>query len=261
MTRRYRLYIDESGDHVKRETGETGHRYLCLTGCFFENEEYKRFHRAIEDFKENHFPHSPDEPVILHRKDIINRKGPFWRLRDAERDALFRRDLLSIIEAAVFKIIGVVIDKEMLFEYPAPFHPYHTCLDFMLQRYSGFLNHINGVGDVMVESRGGTEDKLLKNAYRHIFTHGDMHHRAIFYKRVLTTKELKLKRKNENIAGLQLSDLLASAVKKDTLYRYGDIEPLLHTFDNEIRGVIGVKYNKHLYNHRIDGYGRVLFPK
>ncbi len=30
---RYRLYIDESGDHVFRQLEEDRHRYLCLLGC------------------------------------------------------------------------------------------------------------------------------------------------------------------------------------------------------------------------------------
>ena len=37
---RFRLYLDESGDHVHRDTVEIAHRYLCLLGCWFRNPEY-----------------------------------------------------------------------------------------------------------------------------------------------------------------------------------------------------------------------------
>ena len=86
----FRLYLDESGDHVFHDEGTLAlpsHRYLALTGCWFETtgDAYLGFTDALEQLKRSHLPHSPDEPVVLHREDILNRRGPFWRLRDAER--------------------------------------------------------------------------------------------------------------------------------------------------------------------------------
>ncbi len=48
---RYRLYLDESGDHVFRETTEPAHRFLCLLGCWFRNPAYLQFHAALEGVK------------------------------------------------------------------------------------------------------------------------------------------------------------------------------------------------------------------
>jgi len=36
---RYRLYIDESGDHTYRDIEEPARRYLGLTGCWVEGED------------------------------------------------------------------------------------------------------------------------------------------------------------------------------------------------------------------------------
>ena len=81
--RRYRLYVDESGDHTYFKLEEPAKRYLGVTGIFIECEYYRTtFQPAMEELKQKHFPHSPDEPVILHRGDILQRKGPFWVLRD-----------------------------------------------------------------------------------------------------------------------------------------------------------------------------------
>lgn len=262
---RYRLYIDESGDHVfhnERALAEPAHRFLALCGCFFEMCEYVMFHDQWELMKRRHFPHSPDEPVILHRSDIINRRGPFWRLREPDADRALRDDLLSVIQAGQFKIVVVVIDKLALTRnYSAPFHPYHAALGFMLQRYSGYLNHLNRRGDVMAESRGKTEDNLLKNAYSHIHTHGDMHHRSEFYKRSLTSKELKLKKKPANIAGLQLADLLAHPLRRAILAEAGHVAGEDATFGSRLAAVAEAKYNRHLYDGRVEGYGWVLFPR
>jgi len=65
---------------------------------------------------------------------------------------------------AEFLCVAVVIDKvELRNDYgDAAAHPYHIGLSFLLQRYAGYLIHISRRGDVMGESRGGTEDRLLK---------------------------------------------------------------------------------------------------
>jgi hypothetical protein len=164
---RYRLYLDESGDHVFRETTETAHRYLCLLGCWFRNPDYMKFHEALESLKLKYLPHHPDDPVVLHREDMINARRAFKNLRDKEYRALFYADLLKVIEEADFRIVAVVIDKHELqraFGETAA-HPYHLGLGFLLQRYAGYLNHINRTGDVMAEARGGAEDRLLKESY------------------------------------------------------------------------------------------------
>lgn len=266
LVERYRLYIDESGDHVfhdKVAMEEASHRYLALVGCWFKTKpDYLDFHKAIEDFKQRYLPHNPDEPIILHRKEIINFSGPFWRLRDDVKREAFDRDLLITIESSEFKLVVVVIDKlEFKLRYPDPFHPYHTALGFMLQWFCGYLNHVNRQGDVMAESRGGREDSLLKNAYDHIYVHGDMHNRATFFQRVLTSKQLKLKKKSANIAGLQLADLLAYPARQDVLVEHERIADPGDIFGTRLIQAVRMKYNRHLYEGRIEGYGKVLFPK
>ena len=62
-------------------------------------------------------------------------------------------------------MVCVIIDKQAhLVRYDSPFHPYHYCLAAMLDRYSGWLNYKNAVGDVMAESRAREEDLQLKQA-------------------------------------------------------------------------------------------------
>src|SRR3972149_1705406 len=108
---RYRLYIDESGDHVYRLMADSPHRFLCLLGCWFRNPDYLSFHQALEALKTKHFPHHPDEPVVLHREDMLNARKAFKVLRDEERRKAFDADLLEVIAAADFRVVAVVIDK------------------------------------------------------------------------------------------------------------------------------------------------------
>jgi hypothetical protein len=241
---------------------QAGHRYLGLVGCFFQMECYRKFHLAFEALKQKHFPHNPDEPVVMHRSHMINCRGPFACLRDSTTRTAFESDFVNLIKAEDYTVIGVVIDKLALkTQYLSPFHPYHMALGFLLQRYCGYLSHFNRSGDVMAESRGGREDGILKNAYDHIYTHGDMHHPSGFYKQALTTRELKLKPKTANISGLQFADLLAYPVKQEVLLENGRVPDPGEVFGKRICAALAGRYNRHLYDGRVTGYGKILFPK
>jgi hypothetical protein len=260
---RYRLYLDESGDHVYRETSEISHRYLCLLGCWFRNPDYLLFHEALESLKTRHLPHHPDDPVVLHREDMINARKAFKNLRDESRREQFDTEILQLVEAARFNIVAVVIDKHELrraFGEDAG-HPYHIGLGFLLQRFAGYLNHVNRMGDVMGEARGGKEDRLLKESYSRVFERGVWMTKAHSFQSALTSRELKLKSKSSNIAGLQLADLLGHPVKHWVLQQHGHIRDELAPFARRLLGVVDGKFNRHLYDGRLEGYGTVLYPK
>jgi hypothetical protein len=259
--KRYRLYIDESGDHTYYNLEEPAKRYLGLTGIFIESEYYRTtFQPEMEKLKQNHFPHSPDEPVILHREDIINKRGPFWRLRDSEREQAFNEDFLQFTKEQDYRVITAVIDKKAHIERYGEVarHPYHYCLAVLLERYCGFLNFYDAQGDVLAESRGGTEDQQLKQAYRGIYNAGTQWRGTEFFKRGLTSAEIKLKPKVANIVGLQLSDLLAYPSKQEILIEEQRIDDPGDNFGKQICQCIQIKYNQQVYQGRIRGYGKIF---
>ena len=286
MELNFRLYIDESGDHSygKKELRKSqvatpegsldidiehyphleqdAKRYLGLTGCIIEKDKYRSiFHQNFEALKQKHFPHNPDSPVIFHRDDIINKRKSFWRLRYPENETAFNKDFLCFINSMEYIVITVVIDKKAHIERyrESAFHPYHYCLAAMLERYCGFLNFIHAKGDIMAESRGGKEDNQLKEAYKHIYNNGTLFRPSNFFSNMLTSKEIKLKPKSANIAGLQLSDLLAHPSKQEILIDNKLIierEELI--FRKEICNLLQSKYNRNYYTGEIMGYGKVL---
>lgn len=260
---RYRLYLDESGDHVFRETEELAHRYLCLLGCWFRNPDYLEFHEGLEALKSKYLPHHPDDPVILHREDMINARKAFKDLRDPAVRAQFDEALLEVVRAADFRVVAVVIDKhELRRAYgAAAAHPYHLGLGFLLQRFAGYLNHINRVGDILGESRGGREDRLLKESYARVFERGVWMTRSEVFQSALTSSELKLKPKSANISGLQLADLLGHPVKQWALRYFGHAAEDLAPFTQRLMEVVEEKFNRQLYDDRVEGYGVVLFPR
>jgi len=95
----YRFYIDESGDHVIRATDDLAHRYLCLLGCWFRVGDVLDFHRRLDAFKQAHIPHSPDEPVILHREEIVNsRKQSILSERGIVSASRFGAEIYRVVE-------------------------------------------------------------------------------------------------------------------------------------------------------------------
>ena len=53
-------------------------------------------------------------------------------------------------------------------------------------------NHINRRGDAMAESRGGREDRLLKDSYEGVFNRGAWMQRSEFFQSALTSRQLKV---------------------------------------------------------------------
>ncbi len=256
----YRLYIDESGDHAGTDSTEIGKRYLGLAGVMFERQQSDEFHQALEQVKRTHLPYDPDSPPILHRKDILARRGAYRVLLNEESGAAFDRDLLSLIDHARFRVVAVVIDKveHGQKKYRTLGHPYHYAMHAMLERYCGWLQFIHATGDVMAESRGGTEDRALRDAYESVHSRGTRYTSKETCQRTLTSRQVKLKPKSANVAGLQLADILAHPLARDVLVSYGRLADHGGDFAEAIARLVEPKYNCQHYTGRIQGYGRVL---
>lgn len=255
---RYRLYIDESGDHAYNLLNLLPYRYLALLGVWFRQvDDYVNFADSLERFKRDIFGPRPDKPVILHRNDIIYKKGPFVRLLDTDIHRKFDVGLLNVIRNANFLTICMLIDKQRhkkQYKYPA--HPYHYCLTAMLERYCGWLNYKKVVGDVMAESRGRVEDFQLKQEYREFYNRGTSFCTVASINSALTSKEIKLQRKAANIAGLQLADILAHPVKQAMLIEKGHMDDPGDNFGKQIYEAVEVKFNKNSLTGQIEGYGK-----
>ncbi|OGO18899.1 MAG: hypothetical protein A2Z14_11130 [Chloroflexi bacterium RBG_16_48_8] len=260
---RYKLYMDESGDHVYRKTSETAHRFFGLLGCWFRNTDYVHFHQALEELKARHLPHHPDEPVVLHREDVLNARKAFKVLRDEQKRRQFDDELLRVIEEADFRMVMVVIDKQALYVAygNVAAHPYHLGMGFLLQRYASYLNHIHRIGDVMAEARGGKEDRLLAESYTRVYDHGVWRTREKAFQTALSSCQLKLKQKSVNIAGLQLADLLSHPTKQCVLRHYDLIDQKPSTFAQRLMDIVESKFNHHLYDARVEVYGFVVYPR
>jgi hypothetical protein len=171
----YRLYVDEVGNHDMTHVDDPNHRFLSLTGVILESQyTWDVLRPEMDRIKREFFQQDPDEPVIFHRKDLINGRPPFHALRQPDVKRRFDATLLEALARWEYDVITVVIDKkEHRDRYRAwRHHPYHYCLQVLLERFVLHLENQGDRGDVMVESRGGKEDRRLKDSYARLYRHG-----------------------------------------------------------------------------------------
>lgn len=257
----YRLYIDETGDHGYHRTNDEGQRYLGLIGLIVDlDRDGFALADAIEDLKRRFLLHSPDDPVVLHRRDIMRKTAAFSPLRDDDHRRAFNEALIGLIQEQRFRIVQVVLDKnEHLERYGrAAYHPYHYCLALLMERFCGYLHFRGATGDVVAESRGGQEDKQLKREYWRLYNEGTFYRRPEFFKHVLTSRQLKLKPKSANLAGLQLADLLVYPARQDVLAEFGRVPAPSGEFRDQLRAAMRGHYNRRAINDQLRGYGMVL---
>jgi Protein of unknown function (DUF3800) len=259
---RYRLYIDESGDHSYTQSEEMGAKYLALLGVWFlQNPDYIAFDEALSALKDRIFGPRPDKPIVFHRTEIVRKSGPFGVLQDPKKRAEFNAGVLELIRSSKFKLVCVLLNKIAHREkYAYPIHPYHYCLGAVLDRYCGWLNINQSVGDVMAESRGKYEDGELKKAYRRVYEGGTIVIKDGRHKKTLTTKEIKFEEKRDNIAGLQLADLLAHPVKQMALVSNGLCPDPGPVFAKDVWAVVQPHLNRR-FLVGVEGYGIVWLQK
>jgi len=138
-------------------------------------------------------------------------------------------------------------------------HPYNYCLAVMLERYCFFLKSLRAKGDVIAECRAKNEDFELKNAYSRIYSDGTRFKSRTFFQQYLTSKEIKIKPKKNNVAGLQLADILAHPFKKYTLLQKGLLlMPEEDLFWIKIIDTAKPKLYCRNTDGCVDGYGVVL---
>jgi hypothetical protein len=214
----------------------------------------------VEKLKSKYFENHPDDPVILHRKEMINKKSPFRVLSEPDVETAFNNELLGLLEKWKFKTITVLIDK---FEHQTKYStwrydPYHYCMAIILERFHLRLKEVEAAGDMMFESRGGKEDMRLKESYKKIYEHGTDWVKATDIHDTLTTHELKIKPKSANIAGLQVADLVAYPLYRYALKYYKIKDDGRETFNEKMLEVLKPKIQKH--ENKIDGYGLKKLP-
>ena len=114
----------------------------------------------------------------------------------------------------------------------------------LLERFVFFLGREGALGDVMAESRGGKEDLRLKKSFARLWEQGTQFVEPGQFQERFTSKELKVKTKTNNIAGLQLCDLLAHSSRHEILRENGLMERPPAAFAAQVIRILQQKYDQ-----------------
>jgi hypothetical protein len=175
---------------------------------------------------------------------LVNAKPPFEALKNQRQKSQFDKELLTYLNNWDYTVITICLDKKahkdtyQVWRYD----PYHYCLALLLERFTFFLEQKQVKGDVMAESRGGKEDLRLKKSFLKLWEEGTDYMLPERFQHVLTSKQLKVKPKSNNISGLQLADLLAHPSRNEILNENRLLEQPLAPFANKIIDVLQGKY-------------------
>jgi hypothetical protein len=156
------MFVDEVGKSDLGSSDDINHRYLSVSGVIISSEQYRQvIDPEVRALKLQIFQ---DDKIVLHRREILNKKPPFHCLQDQVQNERFGNLLLDGLRDWDYKLITVAIDKQAHRDrYKVwRFHPYHYCMTLLLERYVWFLCKRNSTGDVLAESRNRFDDEKLK---------------------------------------------------------------------------------------------------
>jgi len=258
----YRLYLDEVGTDDLKHCDQDSHRYLSLTGVAMKIDHARdvlepRFNRI----KARLFDHDPDDPIHFHRTQIVQRKKGFWRLNEEKTCALFDRLILQTFEWCEYSVITALIDKQEMMQktYWRQRHPYHFGMSIIVEKYAQFLERQNDIGDIMPEGRKGKKDLQLQLEFEQIWNNGTVYVSRQRIQKAIPGHNLKFRYKSDNIAGLQLCDLLAHPSHMTIRELRGhDVE--LGKFARRVSAILMQSKYDRSNQGRVQGYGIKYFP-
>lgn len=259
----YRLYVDEVGTDGLTHLDKDHQRFLSLTGVAMTI-AHARDHLtgAMNLLKAEVFRQDPDSPIILHRKEIMGFKGPYQCLREKEKSDLFNRHILNILQGTEYRVITALIDKEWMLKQKhwQKTHPYHYLMEILVEKYVQFLERKRSTGDIMPESRPD-KDRFLQGAFSEVRARGTDFVPQKRICAVLRADNLKFRTKKDNIAGLQLCDLIAhpSHIYTRSLMKH---QVRLGPFARQVIDILkGAKYDRAAFSGKIIGYGIKHLPQ
>ncbi|MDQ3458344.1 MAG: DUF3800 domain-containing protein [Deinococcota bacterium] len=202
------LYLDESGDHslIKIDPSYP----MFVLGGVIVDEAYalQVIQPELDAFKRELFG---TETLILHTSDLTRNRRGFEGLKDAAFRQAFYVRLNALMRNWNYEVVACAIRKdEHLARYGlAALDPYMLSLDVVVERFCMSLGD-ETPGRVVVEARGYPLDEQLQLAWRNVQLQGTRFLRGSRISRCIAS--LDIGNKHENIAGLQLADLVVSPI-------------------------------------------------
>ena len=260
-SKRYRLLFDETGTgDLNAAKDNPNERYLSLTGIVMRQDIHDGYTtRRLNRLKSDIFAQSPENTVILHRRDMMRREGAFSVLNNEQVRKEFDARFAALVAEVPAPAYTVSIDKKAHLEKYRVwrFSPYHYVMTCLLERFVRGLERTGNLGDAVGEARNPTHDAQLRRAFRRFYENGSYVPKAMVQRRLIS-RELRLEPKSANIAGLQIADLLAHPAHRTFKFRKSGERP-----PDDYGGFLAAMLERYIYDRtgrRIEGIGRKWLP-
>lgn len=243
----YVMFLDESGTH-NLSMVDAEYPVFVLGGVivkktYAENEMEER----VRKFKRDLFGR---DDIILHTSDINRNRNGFEGLKDGAFRKLFYSRLNELMRSLEYRVIACVIVKEdHLKQYGlAALDPYMLSLDILVERFCFELGHRPTPGIIVAEKRSPTLDHELELAWLNLRIKGTNYIQAKEIEQRIAG--LTTRPKTDNIAGLQLADLVIHPIGRHVMGRktHEDFEIVKSKFRQNVRG-------------EYKGFGLVVLPR
>jgi hypothetical protein len=208
------LFLDESGDHNLAKI-DPQYPVFVLGGIIIEQAYAEGvIQPELDSFKRDLFG---TENLILHTSDLTRNRAGFERLKDRDFRAEFYARLNALMAAWEYEVVACVVRKdEHLARYgAAALDPYLLSLDVLVERFALEIGNVRWGGTIVVESRGYPLDAQLELAWLNLKIQGTERLRAVEVTERI--RGLSIRDKRENIAGLQLADLVVTPIGRHVL--------------------------------------------
>ena len=241
------LFLDESGDH-NLAVIDPSYPLFVLGGVIVEQRYAEGpMEEALRDLKQRLFGR---DDLILHTADITRNRNGFERLKERGFQENFYQELNALLRRLEFQVIACAIRKDdHLQRYGvAALDPYMLSLDVLVERFCMEIGSVSGGGVIVAERRDPTLDRELDIAWLNLKVQGtrfmqarDIENRVV---------GLNLRAKTDNIAGLQLADLIVTPIGRQVLGK-----PIKEDYR-----VVEEKFRRSRTG-KVEGYGLVVLPK
>lgn len=208
--KRYYLFLDEL-----KQSDQFNH--FCLAGCIIEASVYDdEVIPMVNGIKERVFA---SKDVILHEIEIRRAKDePYKLMRNRAKREEFWKEMTALFATkSLFSTVGVAINCT---EYHRLYTSDHKCdeyfigLQILMENFTHFLECVNGVGSIMVESRNHKEDQRLQNHFHTLLANGTLFLDKNAMQKRLSTISFPLK--IDNNIGIQLADFIPNPLARKT---------------------------------------------
>ena len=241
------LFLDESGDH-NLSVIDPQYPMFVLGGVIVEQAYAEgELTERMNAFKLELFD---QVDLVLHTADITRNRNGFERLKDAKFRAHFYVRLNQLMRELDYSVVACAVHKQQhLSRYGvAALDPYMLSLDVLLERFCFDIGKVESGGVVVAEKRDSTLNLELELAWLNLKIQGTRFQKAIDIETRISS--LNLRAKQDNLAGLQLADLVVTPIGRHVLGKPS----------KEDWAIVESKFRRS-ESGRIEGYGLVVLPK